>query len=112
VLKALKPSTRQRFVAIAFDYPKPEVEAGVVSRETGLDLDSCKTLVRLAGRLRALKGQDLEEGASTRLLVACANLLVDGVKRERAIETAMIEPLTDDPDVKTGLMDLVKVTLG
>jgi nitric oxide reductase NorQ protein len=112
VLKALKPSTRQRFVALAFDYPKPEVEAGIVFRETGLDLDQCKTLVRLAGRLRALKGQDLEEGASTRLLVACANLMADGMKRDRAIEAALIEPLTDDPDVKTGLLDLVKVTLG
>jgi nitric oxide reductase NorQ protein len=112
VLKALKPSTRQRFVAIAFDYPQPEVEAAIVARETGLDLDACKTLVRLAGRLRALKGQDLEEGASTRLLVACASLIADGVKRDLAIEAALIEPLTDDPDVKTGLLDLVKVTLG
>ncbi len=112
VLKTLKPSTRQRFVAIAFDYPKPEIEAAIVSRETGLDLDACRTLVRLAGRLRALKGQDLEEGASTRLLVACASLIVDGVKRDQTIEAALIEPLTDDPDVKTGLLDLVKVTLG
>ena len=112
VLKALKPSTRQRFVALAVDYPRPEVEAGIVFRETGLDLDQCKTLVRLAGRLRALKGQDLEEGASTRLLVACANLMADVMKRDRAIEAALIEPLTDDPDVKTGLLDLVKVTLG
>ncbi len=83
-----------------------------MSRETGLDLEACRTLVRLAGRLRALKGQDLEEGASTRLLVACANLLVDGVKRDRAIEAALIEPLTDDPDVRNGLLDLVEVTLG
>src|SRR5271166_489362 len=110
VLKALKPSTRQRFVAIAFDYPKPEIEADIVSRETGLELDACRTLVRLAGRLRALKGQDLEEGASTRLLVACASLIVDGMKRDQAIEAALIEPLTDDPDVKTGLLDMVKVT--
>jgi nitric oxide reductase NorQ protein len=112
VLKTLKPSTRQRFVAIAFDYPKPEIEASIVSRETGLDLETCRALVRLAGRLRALKGQDLEEGASTRLLVACANLIADGMKRELAIEAALIEPLTDDPDVKAGLLDLVKVTLG
>jgi nitric oxide reductase NorQ protein len=112
VLKTLKPSTRQRFVAIAFDYPRPEVEATIVARETGLDLEQCKTLVRLAGRLRALKGQDLEEGASTRLLVACASLMVDGTKRDLAIEAALIEPLSDDPDVKAGLLDLVKVTLG
>ncbi len=112
VLKTLKPSTRQRFVAISFDYPKPEIEAAIVARETGHDLDACRALVRLAGRLRALKGQDLEEGASTRLLVACASLIADGVKRDLAIEAALIEPLSDDPDVKAGLLDLVKVTLG
>jgi nitric oxide reductase NorQ protein len=112
LLKTLKPSTRQRFLAISFDYPKPEAEAAIVARETTLPLDQCAMLVRLAGRLRALKGQDLEEGASTRLLVACASLMAAGVKRDEAIEAAMIEPLTDDPDVKRGLLDLVSVTLG
>jgi len=112
VLKTLKPSTRQRFVALSFDYPKPEAEAAIVARESGLGLEAARTLVRLAGRLRELKGQDLEEGASTRLLVACANLLVAGMKREEAIAAALIEPLTDDPDVKAGLLDLVQVTIG
>jgi nitric oxide reductase NorQ protein len=112
VLKTLKPSTRQRFVALSFDYPKPEAEAGIVARETGVDLETARMLVRLAGRLRELKGQDLEEGASTRLLVACANLLAAGMKRDEAIAAALIEPLTDDPDVKAGLFDLVQVTLG
>ncbi len=112
VLKTLKPSTRQRFVALSFDYPPPAAEAAIVARESGLGLDACATLVRLAGRLRALKGQDLEEGASTRLLVACANLIADGMKRDDAIKAALIEPLTDDPDVKKGLLDLVQVTLG
>jgi len=112
LLKTLKPSTRQRFVAISFDYPRADVEAAIVSRETGLALEQCATLVRLAGRLRALKGQDLEEGASTRLLVACASLIAAGMKRDEAIEAALIEPLTDDLDVKRGLLDLVSVTLG
>ena len=59
-----------------------------------------------------MKGQDLEEGASTRLLVACASLMAGGMKRDDAIRAALIEPLTDDPDVKRGLIDLVAVTLG
>jgi nitric oxide reductase NorQ protein len=112
ILKGLKPSTRQRFVAIEFAYPDAETEAGIVARESGLDLEMCRALVRLAGRLRTLKGQDLEEGASTRLLVACASLMAGGTKRDAAIRAAMIEPLTDDPDVRLGLMDLVAVTLG
>lgn len=112
ILKTLKPSTRQRFAAITFDYPSPAIEAEIVSRETGLARNRADRLVALAGKYRALKGQDLEEGASTRLLVSCASLMVAGLKVEEAIETAMIEPLTDDPDVKRGLRDLVVAVIG
>ncbi len=112
ILKSLKPSTRQRFLAIEFDYPPPETEAAIVARESGLGIDMCRALQRLAAQFRSLKGQDLEEGASTRLLVACATLIAGGMKRDEAILAAMIEPLTDDADVKRGLVDLVAVTLG
>jgi nitric oxide reductase NorQ protein len=112
ILKSLKPSTRQRFLAIEFDYPPPETEAAIVARESGLGIDMCRALQRLAVQFRSLKGQDLEEGASTRLLVACATLIAGGMKRDEAILAAMIEPLTDDSDVKRGLVDLVAVTLG
>ena len=112
ILKSLKPSTRQRFIAIDFDYPAPAVEAEIVSRETGIARDKADRLVMLAGKLRALKGQDLEEGASTRLLVACASLIVAGLRIDDAIETALIEPLTDDADVKRGLRDLVVAVIG
>jgi nitric oxide reductase NorQ protein len=112
ILKSLKPSTRQRFLAIEFDYPAPEAEAAIVARESGLGLEMCRALQRLAQQFRTLKGQDLEEGASTRLLVACATLIAGGMKRDEAILAALIEPLTDDPEVKRGLVDLVAVTLG
>ena len=112
VLKTLKPSTRQRFLALEFDFPKPGLETQVVARESGLDEDRVSLLVRLAGKLRDLKGQDLEEGISTRLLVYCASLIADGMKLEMAVNTAMIEPLTDEEDVKAGLRDLVQITLG
>jgi nitric oxide reductase NorQ protein len=112
ILKSLKPSTRQRFIAIDFDYPAPAIEAEIVSRETGIARDKADRLVALAGKYRALKGQDLEEGASTRLLVSCASLIVAGLKVDEAIETAIIEPLTDDPDVKRGLRDLVVAVIG
>ena len=67
LLKALKPSTRQRFVAIEFGFLPPEQELRVVAPKAGCRDDRWSPLVRLAGRLRALKGQDLEEGVSTRL---------------------------------------------
>ena len=112
ILKTLKPSTRQRFLALDFDFPPPEREIEIVVRESGLAQDRVATLVRLAGKLRALKGQDLEEGVSTRLLVYCASLIHDGMPIGRAIEAALIEPLSDDADVKQGLRDLVATVYG
>jgi nitric oxide reductase NorQ protein len=69
-------------------------------------------LVRLAGALRELKGQDLEEGVSTRLLVYCATLIAAGMKPAQAIRAAMIEPLSDEPDVKQALLRVADITLG
>lgn len=112
ILKTLKPSTRQRFLAIEFDFPGPAQEAEIVAAESGLPLERVKPLVRLAGKLRALKGQDLEEGVSTRLLVYCATLIRQEMPVERAVLAAMIEPLTDDEDVKAGLLDLVTAVFG
>lgn len=112
IMKSLKPSTRQRFLALEFGFPPVETEINVVSQESGLPPRKVEPLVRLAGALRELKGQDLEEGVSTRLLVYCATLIRSGVKAERAIRTAMIEPLTDDPDVRQALLRVAQVTLG
>jgi nitric oxide reductase NorQ protein len=112
LLKSLKPSTRQRFVAIEFNYPPPEQETAIVAKESGLPEVQCRTLVSLAARLRGLKGHDLEEGASTRLLVYCAMLIADGMKFEDAVMAAIIEPLTDDADVKQGLVELVRIVIG
>ncbi|WP_425040464.1 CbbQ/NirQ/NorQ/GpvN family protein [Primorskyibacter sp. S187A] len=112
ILKTLKPSTRQRFLSISFDFPAPDQEAEVVMRESGLDASRTASLVRLAGKLRALKGQDLEEGVSTRLVIYAATLITRGVSLPQAIETAMIEPLTDDDDVKQGLRDIVTAVFG
>lgn len=112
ILKTLKPSTRQRFLAMEFDFPPPEQERTIVIEESGIDERRAAMLVRLAGKLRALKGQDLEEGVSTRLVVYAATLIAGGMDLDRAIAAAMIEPLTDDADIKRGLADLVVAVLG
>lgn len=112
IMKTLKPSTRQRFLSIEFDFPAPALEVDIVARESGLDKDRVESLVRLAGKLRALKGQDLEEGVSTRLIVYAATLIQQGMPLERAVLAAMVEPLTDDEDVKRGLLDLVTAVFG
>ena len=112
ILKSLKPSTRQRFIALEFDFPPADVEAEIVAVESGLDIARVEPLVELATRLRALKGQDLEEGVSTRLLVYCASLIAAGTEHELAVRSALIEPLSDDPDVKQGLMHVAEAVLG
>jgi nitric oxide reductase NorQ protein len=112
ILKSLKPSTRQRFLAIAFGFPPPEAEILIVAHESGLAESSCRGLVLLAQRLRELAGQDIEESVSTRLLVYCAKLIRVGIPHMRAIRTALIEPLTDDEDVKEGLMAAVRAVFG
>ncbi|PKP74565.1 MAG: AAA family ATPase [Alphaproteobacteria bacterium HGW-Alphaproteobacteria-6] len=112
ILKTLKPSTRQRFVSLDFTFPSAAHEIPVVARESGLAEDRVKPLVRLANKFRALKGQDLEEGTSTRLVVYAATLIADGMAPERAIRVAMVEPLTDDDDTRRGLLDLVTAVFG
>ncbi len=112
LLKALKPSTRQRFVAIEFSFLPKDEEIAVISRESGLPETDVATLVALAHRFRALKGQDIEEGVSTRLLVYCASLIAAGLDRREAIRAAMIEPLTDEPDVRLALTETARAIIG
>ena len=111
LLKALKPSTRQRFIAIEFGFLPPEQEVAVVAAESGLAPDYVRPLVVLAGRLRALKGHDLEEGVSTRLIVYCATLIAAGASIADAVLAGMIEPLTDDADVKAALLDVARAVI-
>lgn len=112
ILKRLKPSTRQRFLSVSFDFPGPENEQLIVEKESGLDAARVKPLIRLAGHIRALSGMDLEEGVSTRLLIYAATLIRTGMPIVEALEAAVIEPLTDEPDVQVALRDLIAVVYG
>ncbi|HLO64609.1 MAG TPA: CbbQ/NirQ/NorQ/GpvN family protein [Azonexus sp.] len=96
-LKDLKPSTRQRFAALAFDFPDREREAAILMAEGGVDRGCAATLVELAARIRPLRDRGLPEAPSTRLLVAAARLMAAGIPERRACETAIAAPLTDDP---------------
>lgn len=106
-LKELKPSTRQRFVSVAFDYPAPAVEQEVVVGETGCDPAVARRLVALAGKLRGAGELGLAEAPSTRLLVDAARLIGAGVPPRLACGAAVIEPLTDDRELVRGLTELV-----
>ena len=106
VLKDLKQSTRQRFVAIDFDYPDEKLERDIVVRESGIDPEVAVRLVRFAGMTRNLKGNGLEEGASTRLLVHAAKLMADGIDANTACRCAIAEALTDEPEMLAAVKEL------
>jgi nitric oxide reductase NorQ protein len=109
LLKGLKPSTRQRFVALAFDYPEPERERTIVAREAGVDETLAEQLVTLGKALRRLKDHDLEEAASTRLLIYAATLIGAGMAPRAACRAALVEPLSDDSETVAALAELVDV---
>lgn len=111
LLKGMKPSTRQRFVALSFEFPSPELEHEVLLGETGIDPEMGERLVRLANALRALKDHDLEEAASTRLLVYAATLIQGGFDLRDACRAALVEPLSDDQETLNALMEVVNATI-
>ncbi len=112
LLKGLKPSTRQRFVSMSFDFPSSEREISILIGETSCDADLAKRLVGIAKAFRALKDRDLEEVASTRLLVYAATLIKSGFDVSAACRAALVETLTDDPETVEALMEIVNATFG
>jgi len=103
MMKELKQSTKQRFVAMDFDYAPADIEASIVSKETGIDEDSAKKLVKIGEVARNLKGHGLDEGISTRLLVYAANLMNKGIAAPDACRMALVRPITDDADIRSTL---------
>jgi nitric oxide reductase NorQ protein len=108
ILKEIKPSTRQRFVAMEFDYPAADLETKIVAAEGGVDEALARKLVKLGELTRNLKGQGLDEGASTRLLVHAAQIVSAGRSPTEAANAAIARALTDDPDMTETLDDLVR----
>ncbi|MFZ0613416.1 MAG: CbbQ/NirQ/NorQ/GpvN family protein [Desulfobacterales bacterium] len=107
VMKELKHSTRQRFVAIEFTYPSAENERSIVMKEAGVDEETAGSLVRLGEMVRNLRQHGLEEGVSTRLLVYAAKLIADGVPHATACEAAVTRCMTDDPEMQEAIAEIV-----
>ena len=106
VLKDLKQSTRQRFVALEFNYPSVEVEQTIIEKESGIDATGARQLVKFGHMTRNLKGSGLDEGASTRLLVNAAKLIHEGIAPVVATDTAVAQALTDDEDMLKAVHEL------
>lgn len=107
VIKDLKPSTRQRFVSLSFDYPAPDAEAEIVAQEAGVDVALAERLVRLAVMTRELKDKGLPEGAGTRLLIHAGRLIASGIAPRRACRVAIADSLTDERELGVALADMI-----
>ena len=109
LLKGMKPSTRQRFVALRFDYPPAAEEERIVANEAQVDAALAAQVVKLGQALRRLEQHDLEEVASTRLLIFTARMIKAGMAPREACLACLAEPLSDDPQTVAALMDVVDV---
>ncbi|MBI4400833.1 MAG: CbbQ/NirQ/NorQ/GpvN family protein [Nitrospirae bacterium] len=107
VLKDLKQSTKQRFMAIEFSYPPRDVEVRVIEHEARVDKEMAQRLVKLGEKVRNLRSHGLEEGVSTRLLIYAGELIRQGVAPARACEATVTRPITDDPDMQRSIAELV-----
>jgi nitric oxide reductase NorQ protein len=108
MLKDLKPSTRQRFVTLDFDFPSAAHEATIIARESSsIDAPTARALVDLARRLRQLHDRGLAEVPGTRLLISAAHLIASGVDHREACYAAIVGPLSDDAALVGAMRDLV-----
>jgi nitric oxide reductase NorQ protein len=109
VLKELKPSTKQRFIAINFDFPSEEIERKVVLNEAaGIPPEIVHQLVAAGRKARMLKDHGLEEATSTRALVYAANMMNAGLDPIAACQVAMVNPITDDMELADAMMEIVQ----
>ncbi len=111
ILKDLKQSTRQRFVAIEFDYPPPEMEAEIVAHEGNIDEGTARDLVLIGQKVRNLRGHGLEEGVSTRLLIYAAQLIAHGIPPVDAADVAMCSPITDDRELQRSIREIITTVI-
>lgn len=106
VLKDLKQSTRQRFIAMEFSYLNPSLEEEIIIHESGISKEIAQKLVRLGNMTRKLKDAGLPEGASTRLLIHAAKLARAGINIREACQVAIVETLTDDHELLDALTEI------
>lgn len=109
LLKGMKPSTRQRFVALRFDYPTPELEQEILIKESGVEPHLAFKLIELAQALRRLEQNDLDEVASTRLLIYAAKMISAGMNPLEVCRCCLAEPLSDDIQTVDALMDVARI---
>ena len=109
--KELKPSTKQRFISLSFDYPSESDEREIIIQETGIDNATAKKLVNIATKIRNLTELGLTETVSTRLLIDAAKLISTGLPKRLAVHVAIVEPLSDDLEITKAMKDLTDLMI-
>lgn len=107
VLKGMKPSTKQRFIALSFEYPNAEVEEEIIIKESGVDANIAHKLVQIATEIRHLDDNEIQEAVSTRLLIYGAKLIVQGFDPYEAAMHTIVESLSDEREVLEALEKLI-----
>lgn len=107
IVKDMKQSTRQRFVAIDFDYPPAELEKKIVAHESRVDEKTAGLLVEIGQSIRNFKHHGLEEGVSTRLLIYAGKLIREGIEPKEACRIAMAKPITDNSDLQRSIDEII-----
>jgi nitric oxide reductase NorQ protein len=111
VIKDLKHSTRQRFVAIEFDYPPRELEATIIAHESGVEPALALDLARIGEKVRHLRDHGLEEGVSTRLLIYAGQILMQGIPLQRACQLAITKAITDNLEAQRAVNEIISSIL-
>ena len=109
VLKGMKPSTKQRFIAMSFDYPKEAIEKEIIIKESGVNAEIAQKLVNIAGEIRQLDDTDIQEAVSTRLLIYAAKLIVKGFNPYEACMHSIVESLSDEEELLEVLRKLISL---
>ncbi len=109
LLKGMKPSTKQRFIAMSFDYPSMEKEAEIIIKEASVEPELAKKLAQIGQEIRRLSDIDIEESISTRLLIYTALLIKQGLTAKSACRYCLIETITDDKDTILALEELINL---
>ena len=109
VLKGMKPSTKQRFLSLTFDYPEAEAEKEIIIKESKCEKEIAIKLVNIAHEIRNLSDTDIQEAVSTRLLIYAAKLIQNGFNEYEACMHSIVESLSDEDEVLEVLEKLVSL---
>ncbi len=107
IIKELKQSTKQRFIAIDFNYPEKETEAEIIHHESRVDIETAKKLARVGEKIRHIEGHALSEGASTRVLIYAGQLIKSGITERRACDVCITCLLSDEKEVRKAITEII-----